>query len=185
MGAPNYSKPGLLEFLKQSAIAGLLNPATARSRRQAAEQLLTQINDPEAEDLRCLDVDELCARFHKLQESTIRPESLRLYNARLKAALSDYFAWVEDPDGFVPSGGETRQLRKRMEAGHTDKSLEEQALEAIKLSAPQQPADLIPIPIRPDRVVYVQNLPLNLRPEEADKIARVVKALATGDDESP
>lgn len=182
MAAPKFSKPGLLEFLKESAIAGLLNPATARSRRHAAEQLLTQLDEDEAGDLRTLDVDELCGRFHKLQGSTIRPESLRLYNARLKAALNDYFSWIEDPDGFVPTGGEARQLRRRAD-GPGDKSSEQQALEAIKLSMPQQPAELIPIPIRPDRVVYVHNLPLDLTPAEADKVARVVRALASEDDE--
>ncbi len=183
MAAPKFSKPGLLEFLKESAIAGLLNPATARSRRHAAEQLLMQLDEDEARDLRNLDVDELCGRFHKLQGSTIRPESLRLYNARLKAALSDYFAWIDNPDGFVPTGGEARQLRRRGDGAAGDKSSEEQALEAIKLSAPQQPAELIPIPIRPDRVVYVHNLPLDLTPAEADKVARVVKALAAEHDE--
>lgn len=176
--AAKYSTEGLLDFLKQSAIAGHLNPATARSRRRAAEQLLEQLAPEEAADLRTLDVDDLCSRFHKLQGSSIRPETLNLYNSRLKAALKDYFSWVEDPDHFVASGTESRQLRKRSDAASRTVSDEEVALEQIRLSAPQLPADLIPVPIRPDLVVYIQNLPLDLTPAEARKVARVIEALA-------
>lgn len=178
MESDHYSVEGLLDFLKQSAIAGILNPATARSRRRAAEQLLSQLSPEETADLRCLDVDDLCSRFHKLQGSSIREETLSLYNSRLKAALADYFSWVEDPDGFVPAGAESRPLRKRSEAAQRTVTEEELALEQIRLSAPQMPADLLPVPIRPDHVVYIQNLPLDLTPAEARKIARVIQALS-------
>ncbi|MDJ0653990.1 MAG: hypothetical protein QNJ40_07550 [Xanthomonadales bacterium] len=181
MESNKFSRDGLLDFLKQSAIAGALNPATARSRRNAAEQLLTQLTTEEASDLRQLDVDELCSRFHKLQDSSIRPETLKIYNSRLKSALQDYFAWLDNPDDFVSAGGETRpQPVKRAQAGR--KSAEEKALEGIRLTATSMPADLLPIPLRPDRVVYIQNLPLDLTADEAEKIQRVVGALAVARD---
>lgn len=173
-----YTKDGLLRFLKEAAMAGLLNPATARSRRTAAEQLLTQLNEAEAADLREVDVDELCSRFHKLQGSSIRPEALKIYNSRLKAALADYFAYLGNPDEFVSVGGENRHLRKRSGAVRTE---EEQALEEIRLEVTDQPPDILPIPIRDDTVVYVQNLPLDLSRGEARRIARVVEALAADD----
>ncbi|MDX1572260.1 MAG: hypothetical protein R3200_17395 [Xanthomonadales bacterium] len=171
----DYTKEGLLKFLKEAAMAGLLNPATARSRRTAAEQLLTQLNDTEQADLREVDVDELCSRFHKLQGSSIRPEALKIYNNRLKSALADYFRYLENPDDFVSVGGENRQLRKRTEGARSE---EERALEEIRLEVAERPLDILPIPIRSDTVVYVQNLPLDLTPEEARKVARVVEALA-------
>ncbi|MEM6937764.1 MAG: hypothetical protein AAF552_14995 [Pseudomonadota bacterium] len=173
-----YSSEKLLEFLKQSAMAGQLNPATARSRRNAAEQLLSQLGDEEAADLRELDVDQLCARFHKLQGSSIRTETLSIYGERLKAALQDFIAWSDNPEGFVPSTAETRQLRRRSESSGKAGSEEQQALEQIKLTTVQQPPDLLPIPIRPELVVYVQNLPLDLTTDEAAKIARIVQAHA-------
>ena len=73
----DYSQSAVLEFLRQSAISGSTKPATARSRKLAAEQLLVQLQPHESNDLRLLDVDELCSRFHKLQGSTIRPETCR------------------------------------------------------------------------------------------------------------
>ena len=174
-----FSAVGLLDFLKKSAMAGRVNPATARSRRTAAEQLLSQLSETESSDLRQLDVDRLCSRFHKLQGSSIRPETLKLYNARLKAALTDYFSWLDDPQGFVSVGSDTRPARRRNAGARHQQSAEDQALEEIRLGAPQRPAEILPIPIRPNRVVFIQNLPLDLSPDEAAKIGRVVAALAT------
>ena len=65
-------------------MAGVIRPSTARARKVAAEQLLVQLKSHERLDLRQLDVDDLCTRFHKLQGSTIRPETLQIYNERLK-----------------------------------------------------------------------------------------------------
>ena len=82
-------------------MAGLIRPGTARSRKKAAEQLLVQLTSNERVDLRQLDIDELCTRFHKLQGSTIRPETLQIYNDRLQAGLRDFFSWIEDPNSFL------------------------------------------------------------------------------------
>ena len=38
----------------------------------------------------------------------------------------------------------------------------------------------MPVPIRADHVVYIDNLPLDLSPAEAAKIARVITAFADG-----
>lgn len=162
-------------------MAGHINPATARSRRNAAEQLLSQLAEQESHDLRELDVDQLCARFHKLQGSTIRMETLDIYGSRLKAALSDFLTFTDAPDGFTPIATETRQLRRRNDSSPSCGTEEQQALEQIKLSTLQQPPDLLPIPLRADLVVYVQNLPLDLSEGEAKKIANIIQAFA-GDD---
>ena len=178
MPEPTCTAEGLLEFLKKSGMAGKINPATARSRRTAAEQLLSQLSAEESNDLRLVDVDRLCNRFHKLQGSSIRPETLKLYNARLKSSLTDYFSWLEDPEGFISVSSESRPTRKRADATREKQSAEAIALEEIRLGVPERPADIIPIPIRSNRVVFVQNLPLDLTPDEAGKICRVIAALA-------
>ncbi len=173
-----YSKQALLEFLKQAGMNGLMNPATARSRRTAAESLLTETNSRETNDLRELKLDELCSRFHKLPGSTLRPEVVDLYRRRLDSALSDFFSWCDNPDGFQSSAGEALALRSRKDR-HSKRSTEELANEQIELSKTDQAANLLPIPIRPDKVVYVQNLPLDLTPSEAAKIAAVINAMST------
>ena len=180
MEQKNYSEINLLQFLRQSAVSGLINPSTAVSRKNAAEQLLTQLNTIERQDLRQLDVEELCSRFHKLQGSTIREESLEIYKNRLKAALEDFIAWVDNPIDFVPGHSNQPRANQR-NADRLPSTAAENAKEELALNLPDNPTGIFPIPIRQDRVVYLQNLPLDLSSKEAQKIVAVVKALVEPD----
>lgn len=177
----NYSEVNLLQFIRSSAVSGLINPSTSVSRKKAAEQLLTQLNTIEKQDLRQLDVDELCSRFHKLQGSTIREESLEVYKNRLKATLVDFIAWVDDPVGFIP--GHTGQHGSTQKSADTlPATASERAREELTLNLPDNPTGIFPIPIRQNRVVYLQNVPLDLSTQEAQKIVAVVKALVDPND---
>jgi len=97
-----------MNFLRQSTIEGLLNPAVAKSRLNAVEQLFVELTDQERADIRLIDVDKLSLRLHKIQDSSIRPEVLTLYNQRVSAALVDYFSWLEKPEVLLL--GRRRQL---------------------------------------------------------------------------
>ena len=180
MAQKNYSEANLLQFIRDSAVSGLINPSTAVSRKKAAEQLLTQLNTVEKQDLRQLDVDDLCSRFHKLQGSTIREESLEIYKTRLKATIEDFTAWVDDPFGF--GSGHTKQpVTTQKNADRLPSTAAEKAQEELVLNQPDHPTGIFPIPIRKDRVVYLQNMPLDLSHKEAQKIVAVVQALVDPD----
>ena len=170
-----YSEAAFLDFLRQGTVAGVIRPDTARARKRAAEQLLVQLRSHERLDLRQLDVDDLCTRFHKLQGSTIRPETLQIYNERLKAGLRDFFSWTEDPSNFTSVEGETPEVQ--LVAARDDPG-QAAAREALALNPPRSPHEVFPVPIREDLVVYIQNVPLDLTSHEAERIARVIKALA-------
>ena len=180
MAEKGYSKENFLAFIRHSAVTGLINPSTAVSRKKAAEQLLTQLNLTETQDLRQLDVDELCSRFHKLQGSTIRNESLEVYKDRLKVTLQDFIEWTDDPGGFASRQKEKATMHKK---GDKQKipTREELAREELTLNLPARPADIFPVPIREDLVVFLQNVPLDLTRKEAQKIIAVVQALADPD----
>lgn len=178
MNDRDYSQPAFLEFLRQAAVTGLTKPATARSRKLAAEQLLKQLKSNEKRDLRLLDVDELCSRFHKLQGSTIRPETLQLYNQRLTSGLKDFFAWTSDPVNFESVEGEKQEA---VIVAARDTPGQAQAREELALNPPRSPYDVFPVPIRENLVVYLQNIPLDMTQAEACKIAAVVHALALPD----
>ncbi|MCX7553344.1 hypothetical protein OS175_05595 [Marinicella sp. S1101] len=178
MTQQNYSKDGLLNFLKESAVSGIMNPGVARSRKTAAEKLLDHVTAEERINLRVLDVDELCSRIHKIEDSSIREEAMNLYNARLKSALDDYFNYLQCPESFTSTGSNlapVKQVQKR-------DSEEQKALESIALHHAGTQDDIIPIPLREGLIVYLQGLPLNLTQTEANKIVNVVKAYVQSDD---
>lgn len=171
----DYSEARFHAFLRQSAVSGLLNPSMARARKLAAEQLLVELKSHERTDMRLVDVDELCLRFHKLQGSTIRPESLEVYRSRLRDSLADFIDWTAEPGSFVPRESEVKATRKSL---RKDTPGEAQAREQLALDPPRRPHDIFPVPLRENLVVYIQNVPLDMTPKEAEKIAAVVRALA-------
>jgi hypothetical protein len=175
----DYTHERLVQFLRQSTIEGLLNPAIAKSRLNALEHLSVELTDNEKNDLRLIDVDVLCLRLHKLQDSSIRPEVLELYNKRLKAALVDYFSWLDNPSSFFSVGGDTIKKDKRYKSSDKENSHEQKALEEIALATSEAATDIFSIPLREDCTIYLQNLPLDITADEAEKIANVVKALVS------
>ena len=178
MATEDYSKNGLLTYLRESARSGILNPAVARSRKIAAVHLLDHIESEERLNLRLLDVDHLCSKIHKLEDSSIRVEALDLYNARLKSALEDYFNYLEDPDNFVSTSAKqpSAKVRKKKDCQ------EQKALEEITLLQTDKQEEIIPIKIRQDLTVFIKDLPMDLSQSEAQKITRVVMAYVDGDD---
>lgn len=175
MSDKDYSQTAFLEFLRMGAVTGINNPAIARSRKLAAEQLLGQMKSHENLDLRVLNVDELCKRFHKLQGSTIRPETLQLYNERLTSGIKDFVNWTTDPTCFQSIEG---GLKEEVLVASRDTPEQARAREELVLNPPRSPYEIFPIPIRKDLVVFLQNIPLDLTQAEALKIAAVVQALA-------
>jgi len=172
MAELDYSKNGLMQFLKEAAVTGIMNPGVARSRKTAAQKLLDHLNAEERINLRQLDVDELCSRIHKMEDSSIREEAMNLYNARLKSALDDYFNYLQNPEAFTSTGSNMAPVKPVQKRDQE----EQRALESIALHHAGTQDDIIPIPLREDLIVYLQGLPLNLSQAEADKIVHVVKA---------
>lgn len=174
-----YTADALLNFLKQAGMEGLINPAAARSRRKALEQLSGELTDEERNDVRRIDVDELVSRFHKLEGSSIRSETLQVYAERVRNALDEYLAWLDDPKSFL--GAKREKARSFVRGPGSALTEEQKVAERVTLEATENPDSVVPVPIRSDHVVYLANLPLDLSREEADKIARVIRAFA--DDE--
>jgi len=181
MTTKDYSEKAFRDFMRRSAVSRTINPATARSRKLAAEHLLGELKSHERNDMRTVDVEELCARIHKLQDSTIRPESLDVYKSRLSDALLDFIAWVDDPKGFVPRESEFRAMRESLK---NEPEPIKKAREELALNPPRSPHEIFPVPIREELVVYLQNVPLDMTRKEADKICAVVRALAVADESS-
>jgi len=181
MSTDDYTPAKLLDFLREAPGQGVLNPAVARSRASAIEALFSELTEAERADIRLIDAEKLAARAHKIQGSTIRPEVVALYKTRVHEALLDYLAWLDNPKGFSSVAGHALRRDKRAFGSGAANAQEAQALESIALATSERRKDHVVVPLREDVTVYVANLPLDLSEAEADRIARVVKALAVPD----
>ncbi len=178
MAAEDYTPPRLLDFLREAPKQGLLNPAVARSRANAIEQLFVELTRGEKDDIRLIDVDKLAARLHSIQGSTIRAEVVTLYKTRVSEALIDYLAWLQNPTTFATISGHTLRRSMRPFTVEADNTEELRALEDIALATSERRKDYLSVPLREGHTVFITNLPLDLSAEEAGRISRVVMALA-------
>jgi hypothetical protein len=176
-----YTPERLLDFLREAPKQGLLNPAVARSRANAIDQLFTVLTGDERADIRRIDVERLPGRLLKIQGSTIRPEVVELYRTRVSEALVDYLAWLGNPTTFATISGHTLRRDFRTALPVPDNAEEARALEDIALATSERRKDFVVVPLRDDVTVYITNLPLDLDATEAAKIARVVNAMARPD----
>ncbi|MEW8193985.1 MAG: hypothetical protein AB2793_09755 [Candidatus Thiodiazotropha sp.] len=186
-----YSLDALSEFLDYTLNKGLLKPNTAKSRKQAALRILKILDESERQDLRNVDIDHTFERFSNLQGKDFKPDSLKVFRSRLKAALTDFFAYAENPSTFKPAGI-TRQINKTetkkissqaKQRGQIPKSQkEEENKKELEGRSSTQPHNLaIPIPLREDVTVRVTNIPADLSKLEAERIAAIIKAYAVLD----
>lgn len=180
-----YTLNALLEFLRQAATEGLMNPAAARARRKAIEQLERELMPAEREDIRKIDVSALVSRFHQLEGTSIRPETLELFASRFDNGLKEYLSWLEHPAAFMGARRERTRARFRGSQEDPDEIEKRKAAEEIALQATENRQHIVPVPIREDHVVYLANLPLDLSRTEAQRIAGVVLAYAGGEIDRP
>lgn len=174
----SYSVDSLLKFLKYAGMEGLVNPASARSRRNAVEQLAPELTEAERADLSKLDVGELASRFHKLEESSLRMEALDLYAERFRMALADFLHWNENPASFDTVGGERLRAIPRGPGGRGSIEPDQEMAERIALESTENSSSIVPVPLGENRTVHIAGLPLDLSADEADKICRVVRAFS-------
>ncbi len=181
--AGSYSSDSLLNFLKDVVVAGHMPAATARSRSHAARALMTYLTDAENGDLRVLATNALRSRLAEDQGGALRPEVADLYVERLESALADFLPFAEAPDQF--EGGRSSESGDERQVDLAEQPEHRRALESARLRFDRNRSDIIPIPLPRGNTVYIHGLPPDLSPAEAQKIARVVTALAdSGDDES-
>jgi len=179
----SYTLAAWLHFLRQAGMEGLMNPAAARARTKAVEQLADELTAEERADVRKIDVDQLVKRFHKLEGSSIRPETLEIYAGRFSSGLESYLSWLSNPSAFITPRRERARASMRGDERQPALSPEQRAAERIALEATENPTNIVPVPLREDTVVYLANLPLNLSRAEAERVAGVVRAYAQDGDQ--
>jgi hypothetical protein len=177
----NRSRAALLEFLDYLSKKGLMNQTTAAARKAAANKVLSILEESEADDVSKLDIDEVMGRFHNLAGANYTPDSLNTYKSRLKSAIEDFLRYQKDPLNFRPTVQNSgRRSERAKAAAGGDQSPRQEAAPTSPVEAPPAAVNILPIPIRPDLTIKIQGLPFDLTVTEANKIANVIKAMASG-----
>jgi hypothetical protein len=126
-------------------------------------------------------------RFQNLGGKKCTPQSLGAYLSRVQSSISDFSSYIQNPLGFKPRS-QNREKKKTDDAKENSggsESIERSsrgggaATQSSRLSILQS-SSLLPIPIRSDVTVYVQGIPFDLTEAEAGKIAKVIRAMASG-----
>jgi hypothetical protein len=185
MSNHDRSREAALKFMDYLGRKGLMAPATARSRKAALSKVLSVLDAEEATDVTQLDLDQTMSRFSNLQGQGYTPQSLQTYKSRVKSALDDFNAYLENPLGFRPRINQrtTSSVPRLTADGQppTTSQISDASQRRPNLSDDFVNATILPIPIRPDVTVRIQGLPFDLTPQEAGKIAAVVKAMAVAE----
>lgn len=174
------SRDALLDFLDYLANKGLMAKGTARARKAAASKVLGILSEDEAKDITLLDLDEVMSRFQNLEGKNYTPGSLATYRGRVRSALEDFGSYLKSPLAFRPSVRRRESAKQEDSNSNRDKRNQERVRPAEQqTTAPPLSNSIVPIPIRQDVIVHIQGLPLDLSETEAERIANVVRAMAT------
>ena len=176
------SRTALLEFLDYLANRGLMNRTTVASRKASANKVLGILDESEAADVSKLDIDAVMTRFHHLHGANYTPDTLSVYKSRTKSAIDDFLRYQRDPLNFKPGIQPSQRKPDRAKVSATnDGSPRGETSQKSVAEAPPAEVNILPIPIRPDLTIKIQGLPFDLTVSEANKIANVIKAMASGD----
>lgn len=175
---------GLFKFLDWMADKGYTPANTASSRKAAANKVITALGDDEASNVLSIDVDDAIQRFATKHGGRYSQESLQSYKSRVKTALEDFAAYKADPVGFRPSGRTSGKPRSNGAKQGKPNAARQPAIAFDPKPAPATPSvnsvapggEVVPIAIREGLIVKIGNLPFDLTPDEARKIANVVLA---------
>jgi hypothetical protein len=177
-----YSANELNDFLDWAMQKGLLKPETGKSRKVAAQKVLSALDESEREDLRTINVASTFDRFVNKNAKNFTPQSLATYRSRFQSALEDFLRYRENPTSFRFEG----QRKTRQNGGSSESAEKPPTVKRMSRTvpppAPLQPSGVsevvFPIPIREGVIVRVHNLPNNLTKAEAQRISAVILALA-------
>jgi len=188
MTTPDYSLDSLKRFLAYVSDKGLMNKATSENRSRAVNLVFSTLDDSEKKDLRSLDLTEFFRRFGNLRGMDFKSSSLSVYESRVRGAVKDFLAFVDDPKTFkpsaVPRAAKTIELKSSRSTSPSKVQLR-QAVDSPEALITLSTVDrklIFPVPIRADHVVELVNLPSNLTKGEAERICAVVRALAVSTD---
>lgn len=176
-----YSIDELLSFLEHASDRGLMPVATATALGVACRNVFGVLSEDEKGDVRQLDLKSVAKRFHNKRAKDFSGETLREYERRVNRAVGLFLQWREDPANFRAPTRSTSLSRKRKSNSDSESEDETMARAAESAPLPAVPGTFqTALPLGPDRIVTLVNVPVDLSAAEAERLAAFVRMLAVG-----
>lgn len=191
----DLSIKAFVQFLESLPDLNIIPEATARNLKNSSLLLISSAELPEDEDVRTYAPERFLEGYIRNSESEPSDSTLRAYRSRLMSAIKLFVEHVTGeamPAFGKKSGSELLrnasvnflkiahdQLQENL--GTTTKK--RKASVARKSSVKDKQDDelktfALPIPLRSDLILTIENLPTDLSIDEAERIATIVKSFA-------
>ncbi len=174
-----YSVEDVLDFLAHASDRGLMPAATATALGVAVRNVLGVLGEQERADLAPLDLDQVIKRFNNKRAKDFSPSSLKEYGRRVHRAVDLFQQWRAAPADFsIKTRATSAGKKKQRDNGGGAEPVETGEPVAGEPVPPSSNAGYTSsIPIRTDWVVTLVNVPPDLTPAEADRLAKFIKLL--------
>jgi len=177
--ANSYSKNDILDFLSHAGDIGLIPLATATALSVAVRNVFGVLTDAEQSNLEGIDLQTVVRRFNSKRSRDFNPSSLKEYGRRVYRAFDLFLAWRADSANFSVKTRSTKAARKLgSDAKSVSQAGEHNYASGLSGARSQDGGYESSIPIRPDRVVTIVNIPTNLTRGEAERLSKFITLLA-------
>lgn len=182
-----HSVEDLLDFLNHAGERGLMPASTAQALAVATRNVFSVLDESERAELPLEDIDGVIRRFNNKRARDFNPASLKEYARRVKRAVEMYLQWKEDPANFTVKTRATGPSKKKEKANTRHEaptpgraSPDESDLSRFE-GRPEAAGDgyRTAFPVRQGHVVTVANIPYDLSPQEAERLAQFIRLLAS------
>lgn len=189
-----YSSDAVVRFLDYLIAKGLVNKETASARKIACGKVFEVLDAGERADIRGLDLELVMHRFNNLYGSRYTPKSLGVYRSRVSKSLEEFGRYKENPATFRPGAIHARPKVNGTTNGKKTIREDPTGIEDTPSSSdisrgvpetlnPKTQTIDVPIALRPDVVVVIRGLPVDLKSSEAKKISNVIVAMGATSEE--
>jgi hypothetical protein len=173
-----YSVEDLLGFLEHAGEKGLMPPATATALAVATRNVFGVLSEEEKSDITRLDLTSIVKRFQNKRAKDFSGPTLKEYDRRVRRAISLFLSWRQDPANFQAPTRATTSTRKRKSNSESETEVESVGRPSVSDLSVAPGSFQTAVPLGRDRVVTLINVPTDLTPAEAERLARFVRMLA-------
>ncbi|HBB9120187.1 hypothetical protein HW877_14685 [Serratia marcescens] len=193
--ANELSIKAFVQFLESLPDLNIIPEATARNLKNSSLLLISSADLPEDEDVRTYAPDRYLEGYIRNSESYPSENTLQAYRSRLASAVRLFVEHVTG-EPLTATGKESGSEMLRNASANFLKITHEELHQNLGSTTKKRKASVarkssvkdkqddelktfaLPIPLRSDLILTIDNLPTDLSIDEAERIATIVKSFA-------